>query len=434
MKAYKTEIKLNKEQKHLFKLNQSACRFVYNLFISENKARHERKEKYLNNFAFSKWLNNEYLPNNHDKIWIKEAYSKAVRNAIDNCHQAYQRAFKNKKGFPKFKKASTDKTGIYFVRQSLSQPIKCVKHKIKIPKLGWVTLKEFSYLPTNENQIINGTITKRANRYFISVITDENFSGMSQLNHNDGVGIDLGIKELAVLSDGTQYANINKTKKVKKLEKRLKRQQRALSRKFEVRKKDKSIQTYKNIEKNKLEVEKCHFRLEQIRNAYINKVIDDIIRKKPRFITIEDLAIKNMMKNKHLSKTIQNQKFYYFKQVLIQKATKHNIEIREVGRFYPSSKMCSCCGKINKNLKLSDRIYKCDCGNILDRDVNAAINLRDSKEYSILNTVGLTEINDYGQCKNLSLVSAEGTNEDTLGEVVTSLRCTIPQKKLLSTN
>ena len=410
----------------------STCNF---LFISENKSRYTNGEKYLNNFAFGKWLNNEYLPNNLDKIWIKEAYSKAVRNTIDNCNQAYQRAFKNKKSFPRFKKASTDKTGIYFVRNSLSQPIKCFKHKIKIPKLGWITLKEFNYLPTKENKIISGTITKRADRYFVSVITDEQPKKLNKVNLNDGLGIDLGIKELATLSDGTQYANINKTKKVKKLEKRLKRQQRALSRKFEVRKKDKTIQTCKNIEKNKLEIERCHFRLEQIRNAYTNKVIDDIIRKKPRFITIEELVIKNMMKNKHLSKAIQNQKFYYFKQVLIQKATKHNIEVREINKFYPSSKMCSCCGKINKNLKLSDRIYKCDCGNNIDRDVNASINLKNSKEYKIINTVGLMGINDYGQCKNLSLVSVKGTNEDTLEEVVTSLRCTNPRKKaLLSTN
>ena len=434
MRAYKTEIKLNKEQRHQFKLATSACRFVYNLFISENKSRHEKGEKYLNNFAFSKWLNNDYFPNNPDKAWIKDAGSKAIRNTIDNCHQAYKKAFENKKGFPKFKKASTDKTGLYFVRNSLNSPIKVFKHKIKVPRLNWVTLKEFNYIPTKENQVISGTITKKANCYFISVIVNENPIKIKHHNYNQGLGIDLGLKALATCSDGTQYANINKTKKVKKLEKRLKRQQRALARKLEARKKDKSIQTYKNVEKNKLRIEQCYFKLESIRNAYINKVVDDIIRKKPAFITLEDLNIKGMLKNRHLSQAVQNQKFYYFKQVLIQKATKHNIEVREVNKFYPSSKKCSCCGKVKKDLKLSDRTYTCQCGNNIDRDLNAAINLRDCKQYKIINTDGLSGINDCGLSKNLSLESNLVAIEDRQVEAVKSLKCNTSSKVFLSTN
>ena len=434
MRAYKTEIKLNTEQKHLFKLNQSACRFVYNLFISENKARYKREEKYLNNYEFSKWFNNEYLLNNPDKIWIKDAYSKTVRNTIDNCNQTYQRAFKSKKGFPKFKKASTDKTGMYFTR-NYPQVIKCFKHKIKVPKLGWITLKEKNYLPIRENQIISGTITRRANKYFISVITDEQSIKLNKINCNQGIGIDLGLKDFAILSDGSVYKNINKTRKVKKLEKKLKRQQKALSRKFEVRKKDKSIQTFKNIEKNKLKIERTYFKLECIRNAYINKIVDDIIRKNPQFIVMEDLNIQGMLKNKYLSKSISNQKFYYFKQVLIQKATKHNIEIREVDRWFPSSKTCSVCGFIKKDLKLADREWTCpNCKSHHDRDLNASINLRDYKEYKIINTDGLSEINDCGLSR-ISVESAFNTIEDRQEEAVTSLKCTNSSKeKLLSTN
>ena len=426
MKAYKTEIKLNKEQKQKYKLNTSACRFVYNLFISENKVRYEKGLKYLNNYEFSKWFNNDFIINNSDKQWIKEASSKAIRNTINNCDIAYRKAMKSKKGFPRFKKVSTDKTGFYFVRNSLSQSIKCYKHKIKVPSFGWVNLKEKNYLPIKENQIISGTITKRADKYFISVITNENNSHFENYS-NFGLGIDLGIKDLAILSDGTKYRNINKTKRVKKIEKRLKRQQRALSRKFEIRKEDESIQTYKNIEKNKLKIERIYFKLECIRNAYINKVIDDIIKKNPKYITIEDLNIKGLMKNKYLSKAFQKQKLYYFKQVLLQKATKHDIEIREVNKWFASSKTCHVCGYTKKDLTLRDREWTCpNCNTYHDRDINASINLRDCKEYKILNTDGLSGINDCGLPQ--VLVPFRESRQD---ETVKSLRCTNSSKELL---
>ena len=422
MKAYKTEIKLNKEQKDKYKLTISACRFVYNLFISENKLRYEKGLKYLNNYEFSKWFNNNYLPGNSDKKWIKTASSKAIKNTINNCDYAYRKAIKFKKGFPRFKKVSKDKTGFYFVRNSLSYPIKCFKHKIKVPTLGWVTLKEKNYLPIKENQIISGTIIKRAHKYFISVITDENIKYYKS-KFTCGLGIDLGIKNLAVLSDNTVYTNINKTKRVKKIEKRLKRQQKALNRKFEIRKKDKNIQSYKNIEKNKLNIEKLYFKLECIRNAYINKVIDDIIRKNPKFIVIEDLNIKGMMKNKYLSKSIQNQKFYYFKQVLIQKATKHNIEIREANRFYPSSKICNICGYKNSNLTLKTREWICpQCKSYHDRDINAAINLKNYQNYKILNTDGLSGINDCGLSDKMLVPNIKKYRENRQDETVKSLK------------
>ena len=427
MKAYKTEIKLNKEQKQKYKLNTSACRFVYNLFISENKVRYEKGLKYLNNYEFSKWFNNQFIHNNIDKQWIKEASSKAIRNTINNCDIAYRKAMTNKKGFPRFKKVSTDKTGFYFVRNSLSQPIKCYKHKIKVPSFGWVTLKEKNYLPIKENQIISGTITKRANKHFISVITNEGNAYFENYS-NFGLGLDLGIKDLAILSDGTKYRNINKTKRVKKIEKRLKRQQRALSRKFEIRKKNKSIQTYKNIEKNKLKIERIYFKLRCIRNAYINKVIDDIIKKNPKYITIENLNINGLMKNKHLSKALQEQKFYYFKQVLLQKATKHNIEIREVSKWFASSKTCHVCGYTKKDLTLKDREWICpNCNIHHDRDINASINLRDCKEYKILNTDGLSGINDCGLSEQVIVPFRESRQDET----VKSLKCTNSSKVTL---
>jgi len=406
MKAYKTEIKLNKEQERLYKLNVSACRVVHNLFISVNKERFKNKESYLNNYAFSKWFNNEYIPNNLDKQWLKLASSKAIRKTIDNCNTTYLKFFKSKKGFPKFKKASTDKTGYYFVRANNRQPIKCFRHKINIPCFGQVHLKEKGYLP--QSNIISGSITKRAGRYFISVIIDENSNTINN-NFNEGIGIDLGITTFMTCSNNLTFSNINKTKQIKKLEKKLKREQRSFNRKLEANK-TREVKTYSNIDKNKLRVERVYFKLECIRNAYINKCIDKIIQSKPKYITLENLNISGMLKNRHLSKAIKDCKFYYTKQVIIQKATKNNIEVREVDRFYPSSKTCSSCGNIKEELKLKDKIYKCsECNLIIDRDLNASINLRECKEYKLLNNIENINKNT-NLIKNTSSANAEYTD------------------------
>ena len=200
-------------------------------------------------------------------------------------------------------------------------------------------------------------------------------------NSNDGIGIDLGLKDFAIVSDGKTYKNINKSAKIKKLEKKLRREQRCLSRKYESLKKGESTQ--KNIQKQKLKVQKLHHRINNIRTDYINKSIAEIVKTKPSYITIEDLNMSGMMKNKHLSKAIASQKFYEFRTKLKAKCDQNGIELRVVGRWFPSSKICHCCGAIKKDLKLSDRTYRCNCGYIEDRDLNAALNLRDALTYEI---------------------------------------------------
>ncbi|HAT4147596.1 TPA: IS200/IS605 family element transposase accessory protein TnpB, partial [Clostridium perfringens] len=202
--------------------------------------------------------------------------------------------------------------------------------------------------------------------------------------NNEGLGIDLGIKEFAVCSDGIKFKNINKTSTVKKVEKKLKREQRKLSRKYESLKiRNKNIKegrsTRQNIQKQVVKVQKLHQRLRNIRTDYINKIVSSIIKQKPSYITIEDLAVSNLIKNKHLSKAIASQKFFEFKTKLMFKCKENNMELRIVNRFYPSSKTCSNCGNVKKDLKLSDRIYKCDCGFTIDRDLNASINLKNAK-------------------------------------------------------
>lgn len=200
-------------------------------------------------------------------------------------------------------------------------------------------------------------------------------------NSNDGIGIDLGLKDFAIVSDGKTYKNINKSAKIKKLEKKLRREQRCLSRKYENLKKGESTQ--KNIQKQKLKVQKLHHRINNVRTDYINKSIAEIVKTKPSYITIEDLNVSGMIKNRHLSKAVASQKFYEFRTKLKAKCDQNGIELRVVGRWFPSSKICHCCGAIKKDLKLSDRIYRCNCGYTSDRDLNAALNLRDALTYEV---------------------------------------------------
>ena len=385
MRTYKTEIVLNDRQKDKLINTIGTCRFVYNLFLQKNKELYERNKdtdlpKYMNNYEFSKWLNNDFIPNNPEYGWIKEVSSKSIRHTIDNSNVAFRKFFKHESKFPRFKKKNKNECGMYFVRSDKNTIIKCERHRIKIPTLGWCKIKEFGYIPT-KLVIKSGTITKQANKFYVSVLVDEDIE-IQQHNKNDGIGIDLGVKDFAILSDKTKY----KTLKQKKLNKRLKREQKTLSRKYEAKKKNKKKEdpTYKNIERQKLKVQKIHQKITNTRNDYQNKIINEIIKREPSFITIEDLNVRGMMKNRHLSKAIANQGFNQFVNKLKFKCLINGIELRQVDRFYASSKICSCCGMIKKDLKLSDRIYKCDCGNIIDRDYNASINLKNAKEYKVI--------------------------------------------------
>ena len=378
-KRFLTEILLTPQQQNKFFQTRGTCRFVYNMFLAQNQEWHEQGREYMPAKDFSVWLNNEYLSNNPDKIWIKDAYSKAVKQSLENAHTAYTRFFKGESKFPKFKKKGKNEPKMYFVKNNKTDCI-CERHKIKIPSLGWVRIKEKGYIPTTKNGhvVSSGTIDYAAGKFYISAlveIPDNKTTGIK----NEGIGIDLGIKDFAVISDGTTYKNINKTKRVKKLEKKLKREQRCLSRKYENKKKGKT--QGKNIQKQIEKVQRIHHTLSNIRDNYIKTTVNEIVKTKPSYITIEDLNVSGMMKNKHLSKAVQQQNFYKFRQILTQKCKENEIELRIVDRWFPSSKICHCCGQTKKNLKLSDRIYKCDCGYTEDRDYNASLNLRDAAIY-----------------------------------------------------
>ena len=393
-RAYKIEINPTDDQKSKIHQTIGVSRFIYNFYIAHNKEIYEKEGKFVSGMDFSKWLNNEYIPNNQDKKWIKEVSSKATKQAIMNGDKAFRDFFKGAKGFPRFKKKKNQDVKAYFPKNNKTDWT-LERHRVKIPTLGWVRLKEFGYIPVN-SIVKSGTVSQKADRYYVSILVEERDIKISNSNigikiantNNEGLGIDLGIKEFAVCSDGIKFKNINKTSTVKKIEKKLKREQRKLSRKYESlkirNKKEKGGNaTSQNIQKQVVKVQKLHQRLRNIRTDYINKIVSSIIKQKPSYITIEDLNVKGMMKNKHLSKAIASQKFFEFKTKLMSKCKQNNIELRIVDRFYPSSKTCSNCGKIKKDLKLSDRIYKCDCGFTIDRDLNASINLKNAKEYKI---------------------------------------------------
>ncbi|EIF6153072.1 transposase [Clostridium perfringens] len=384
-RAYKMEINPTDEQKSKIHQTIGVSRFIYNFYIAHNKEIYEREGKFVSGMDFSKWLNNEYIPNNQDKKWIKEVSSKATKQAIMNGDKAFKDFFKKAKGFPKFKKKKNQDVKAYFPKNNKTDWT-LERHRVKIPTLGWVRLKEFGYIPVN-SIVKSGTVSQKADRYYVSILVEERDIKISNTN-NEGVGIDLGIKYFAICSNGNKFKNINKTSTVKKVEKMLKREQRKLSRKYESlkirNKKEKGGNaTRQNIQKQVVKVQKLHQRLRNIRTDYINKTVSKIVKQKPSYVTIEDLNVKGMMKNKHLSKAIASQKFFEFKTKLTVKCKENNIELRIVDRFYPSSKTCSQCGKIKKDLKLSNRIYKCNCGLDIDRDLNASINLKNAKEYKI---------------------------------------------------
>ena len=382
LKSFKTEINPTEEQKARIRKTIGTCRYVYNFYLGHNKALHDNGEKFMTGKSFSLWLNNEYIPDNPDKTWIREVYSKAVKKSIEDGCAAFTRFFKHQSDFPKFKKKGKSDVKMYFVRNN-PKDCQCERHRLKIPTLGWVRIKEKGYIPTTKDgyMIRSGTVSVKAGRFYVSVlveIPDVNINN----NLNEGIGIDLGLKDFAIISNGKTYRNINKSAGLKKLEKQLIREQRSLSRKYENLKKGEFTQRA-NIQKQKLKVQKLHHKMDNIRTDYINKTIAEIVKTKPSYITIEDLNVKGMMKNRCLSKAVASQKFYEFRKRLKGKCDEKGIELRVADRFYPSSKTCHHCGSIRKNLKLSDRIYRCECGYVADRDLNAALNLKDAKTYKI---------------------------------------------------
>ena len=383
-KAIKIELKLTNEQKIQVCKTIGTERFIYNEYIKYNQEQYKTNNKFVSAFDFSKYINNIYLPNNPDKKWIKDVSSKSVKQAMIYGEKAFKNFFKGLSGFPVFKKKGKNELGAYFLRNNKTD-FEFYRHKIKIPTLKFVRVKEYGYIPKNAN-IKSGTISKIADRYFLSLVIEVDDIVKTENTNTKGLGIDLGIKDTAICSDGRVFKNINKTKRVKKIKKKIKREQRKMARSIEYSKSKKiKLKECKNFSKKKLKLQRLFYRLNCIRDDYNNKMVDELTRTKLKYITIEDLRVSNMMKNKHLSKAIQEQNFFSIRTKLINKCKERNIELRLVDTFYPSSKTCSCCGSIKKDLKLNNRIYKCsNCGLEIDRDYNASINLEKAQVYKVI--------------------------------------------------
>ena len=391
LKSYRTEILPTPRQCEKIRRSIGICRWLYNEYIARNKRLYrlyqrgcldERQKHFLSAMDFDKFVNH-HLKNTEELSWINECGSKARKKAITNAEMAFRKFFHGEAGFPKFKKRGRQSVGIYFPKNNKGDWT-IERHRIQIPTIGKVRLKEFGYLPAGATAK-SGVVSQKADRYYVSVVIDIP-SPQYAPSEGEPLGIDLGLKDFAILSDGTKFKNINKTAAVRRLEKKLRREQRRLSRKLEHKKKkgsDKPAAFFANISKNVLKVQKLHHRLASIRTNYTNQVIHAILKREPSFIAIEDLNVSGMMKNRHLAKAVTACKFYEFRTKLTTKCHERGIELRVVDRFYPSSKTCHACGHVKKDLKLSDRTYTCTCGYTADRDHNAALNLRDAKTYEI---------------------------------------------------
>ena len=366
LKAYKTEIAPNPEQKAKIHNTIGTCRYVYNLYIQKNKELYEQSSKFLSGYDFSKWLNNEYTKQEEFK-WIKEVSTKAVKQSIMNGEKAFKRFFKKTSSFPKYKKRS-DYGSFYLIGT-----IHVKRHLIQLPTLGKIKLKEKGYIPFNN--VKSATVIRESDRYYVSVLVDEECIPKEYKDKTDGIGIDLGIKEFLYTSDGNSVANIAKSAKIVKLEKSLKRQQRKLSRR---------VNGSKNFKKQKLIIQRLHRRIKNMKNDLKRKTVLTLVRNNPHYITIENLNIKGMMKNRKLSNSFQQIGLGYFTDYLRVKCIEYEVELRQVSRWYPSSQICSACGS-RKKMPLNVRVYKCEnCGLEMDRDLNASINLKQTKEYTVL--------------------------------------------------
>ena len=389
LRAYKVEIKPTRKQ--IEKINQSigVCRWLYNHYLFTNSQLYsqykegfiDKKESFISANDFDKYINNE-VKCLEEYTWINNCGSKARKKAIQNAETAYKRFFNGQCKFPRFKKKKNQDIKIYFPKNNKGD-WKVDRHRIMIPTLKNVRLNEYGYIPVGA-KVVSGTVSKKCNRYYVSVIIDIDWIIPSG-EYTEGIGIDLGIKDFAICSNKQKFKNINKTQKVRKLEKKLKREQKRLSKKYESLKlrNKKGEATRQNIQKQIVKVQSIHQRLTNVRTDYINKTVYEIVKQKPSYITIEDLNVGGMMKNRHLSKAVVQQKLYEFRNKLNYKCNLFGIELRIVDRFYPSSKLCNNCGSIKSDLKLKDRIYKCHCGYVEDRDYNASLNLKDAKIYKI---------------------------------------------------
>ena len=380
IKTIKIQLFPNNKQQTKFFQYANAARFAYNWTIEKQKVNYENSGKFISDGELRKEFTK--LKKQNEYLWLNKISNDVTKQAIKDACNAYKRFFKGLAKYPRFK--SKKYTMPSFYQDTIK--IKFTSTHVKIEgiagskksnrqKLNWVKLAEKDRIPIS-CKYYNPRIKFDGLNWWLTVGIEFEENIKTNQNYKDGIGIDLGIKNLAICSDGNIYKNINKTKKVKQLEKKKRRLQRSISRKYENNKKGESYCKTRNIIKGEKKLLKLNHKLTNIRTNYLHQITSEIVKREPSFIVIEDLNVKGMMKNRHLSKAVQEQKFYEFRRQITYKSERNNIKLIIADRWFPSSKLCSCCGNIKTDLKLSDRIYKCECGNVIDRDYQAALNLK----------------------------------------------------------
>ena len=386
--AKKIRLKPTPEQEMLFRKSAGVSRWAYNYFLSENNrvyqeylANGETGEKSISEGKVRKYINNVLKKTTH--TWLSEIGSNVMKQAVKDANNALQRYFKGVSEKPCYKSKHKSKLSFYVNYESLSRR----NGGFHGEKIGFVKTSEPLPKLSKGEKYSNPHISFDGKYWYLSVGYE--ISNVESELTGESIGIDLGVKELAVCSNGKTYKNINKSRKVRKLKKKLKREQRKLSRKLKNNTKNyeiingyrhpvyiKPLHECRNIQKQKSKIKLIYRKLTNIRNNHLHQATKEIVKTKPSRIVMETLNVKGMMKNRHLASSIQEQKFCEFKRQIEYKCQRYGIELLNVPTFYPSSKLCSQCGNIKKDLKLSDRAYHCDCcGLVIDRDYNASLNL-----------------------------------------------------------
>ena len=368
-----TKIKLipTKEQEVLFWKSAGVARWAYNYYLSENEQHYKEyldgkhEQKTLKEGEVRKYINNVLKKTTH--TWLKDVGSNVMKQGVKDADEAYKRWFKGGSKKPKFKSRHKSKISFYVNYESLKR----MNNGFRGEKIGFVRTTQPLPKLQNGKKYSNPRISYDGKYWFLSIGYE--IDVIETELTDTSLGIDLGVKDLAICSSGKVYKNINKTKEVIRLEKKLKREQRKLSRKIEA-----NIENYSGNRRPIYKKSLSQMRNIQKQNNVIrglHKRLTDIMKTKPYRIVIEDLNVSGMMKNKHLSNAIAKQKLYEFRRQLEYKTKRYGIELVLADRWYASSKTCSKCGAIKSDLKLKDRIFKCECGHVIDRDLNASINL-----------------------------------------------------------
>lgn len=367
-KSYKVRLYPTKEQDKLMREHIGACRFIWNWALETQNNKYSEDKTCFSCSELIKQL--PKLKKDKEYLWLNNISSCSLQTTIRDLDKAYKDFFRGVHGFPKFKTKKKSKMSFPIINNKTYFE----NNLVTLPKIGKMLYKTNLVVPNKNEKIYNPRVSFANNKWILSYTIESESKAIGQLNGN--MGIDLGIKVLcnvAFEQENIVFENINKTQRIKRQEKQLKRLQRKVGRKYA---KHNNYEKTKNILCLENKIKEKYFHISNIRKDYIHKITKFLVSQKPKRIVMEDLGTIGMMKNHRLARAIQEQCFYEFKRQMEYKCKWNGIEFVLADRFYPSSKTCSCCGNVKKDLKLRERTYVCSqCGLIIDRDYNAAINL-----------------------------------------------------------